>query len=89
MIKDLERGLMLDVIQGDSRFAHIVFHVHKHSRSVDICAWLVKNKITGLSLYMFWKGECAGSYLELIKIVLSRVENDSKRAVIAGKDYAI
>lgn len=84
---EIERHLLIEVIQGKREYSYLAFHISKHVRGGEICQWLIKNRIVGDKLWSVFKGEFNGSVLNLISYVISKIENDAMRSIIGGKDY--
>jgi hypothetical protein len=50
--------------------------------------WLISNKLTGGKFLEFLRGECRGSYLELQRTLLMRIEKVRiKKPILIGKDF--
>ena len=88
-MNDLKRNLLQEIIEGNPDYAYVAFHINSHSRCEEICAWLIKNKITGKKLYKFYLENCSQSILKLISFVVSKLEKEEMRPVFAHKDFNV
>ncbi len=50
-------------------------------------AWLISNDTTGRKFVSWFTVECKGSDLEMHRLLLSAVDNQKLRPVIAGRDF--
>ena len=90
------RKLMLSVLDGYQPFHAVTAQLHyldNHFPSEKLDAalyWLLKNGIKGKRFVEWFKGDCAGSQLEMHRHLLARLEKTRGLApVFAGKDFRV
>lgn len=68
----------------------LLHELSRYVRCDEICAWLVKNKITGKTFLECIMIEHKKSVLSLVKSVLKRIDKDvTLRPIMGHKDYIL
>jgi hypothetical protein len=91
------RVLFLTITAGfhpaESRFHEIatrLYYLDVHFPENKLNAalqWLIANKLTGARFVEWAKGDCAGSNLEMHRLLLSRIEKETKTKLFFEKDF--
>lgn len=51
--------------------------------------WLISNQTTGAKFVSWFKVECKNSDLEMHRLLLSAVDNDALKPVVAGRNFKL
>jgi hypothetical protein len=84
MITPERRKIILELMADDPKTLPLIHSMERVVRRDDIYRYLIRNKITGLKLWDFFK-EHHFSWLRVTQFVLARLDQESKQ-IIAGRD---
>lgn len=72
------------------RLFYLDSHIADQTKIDTGLKWLVKNKITGQAFIDWFNVDCKGSQLEMIRVLMSRIEGEKQlRRLFVGKDMRV
>lgn len=72
------RHLLTEIIENKKELTAFSYFINREIRCEEICAWLIKNKLTGNELWGFWKVECHKKYDVMIKKILLKMDSEKR-----------
>lgn len=82
------RDQLLQVMDGVTQLAPVLWYINEMVRAEDACAWLIKNKIVGRELMAKWHLEFKGSFLEILAMINKGLDKEDKiKPVLAHRDF--
>lgn len=81
---------MLRIADNQAGVLPYLHLIYMHKRHDEICAWLLRNRLTGLE-FLAWADARFGKFrLDLLKYVIREIDRDVQdRAIIAGRDLIV
>jgi hypothetical protein len=87
-LNPFERDLLYRLTDGVDPAMKVFHYVYLHMpRWGQMAQWLIKNKITGMTLVYFWLHEHQRSYDSMAKFILGRIDGEKKPAILFGIDW--
>lgn len=82
------RQKMLRIIDGHPNLPLVMYQWHKLRRCDEILDWLLRNRITGMNLFAWLRGEYQFHTLSMAKFILMKVDKEKEeKPILVGRDY--